>query len=876
MPIVNNLELEINERTKSYARVYSSLIEDEFQRKRAFVAITALYALSNLINKSKVPVQKSMTIFRNPELNEKYEITDFYINDWHIDVRITTQSDNFLIPRIHEEYSIEPDFYAIVKVDSQLESAQLLGFLDPKTIKKEPLDYHYYNVLNNNLISYEQFIDTVKTKKTLNLKEEEHEFFLTNYLSLIDKEIDENSLKRILKHLFICPECRAEFCCFTGFEMVNSHIGNYPDILDDQTLNIIGAQAVNSKKYEGKEETVFFDEQTTNEKEDKLSDETEQEQEENSKDSSNEKEVVTEIEAEKEPQEETENNIEDDSEDSTVSDILDELFNIEEDTVPLHEIIDQKEDNNNSELQLIQDDNIAPSDIKENDFIEINNDNSPLEVIEEDNINIENISISSDDIDTSDDISLLEINDNDEELNIIEEENNNNEQVIDKVIVDYDDKGEPVYSYITNITPEETHENDFEPIDDIESTLPIMEIIDNTEMAKTENITKSPSTEEISDYASMPTLDYEANNGIEEIDNIEEEQETDNITEEKVLSANAGNEKNNLNDKLPEENTKTNVSETELNKETDSAVTEENEIIEEDSEEDDYEEQDDNDDNYDDEENEEDSYDINNEEITNNKPSNKKILFASVLAVAFIAISATTYGLIKKAADGETKISSEKQEVEVPTQDETSKIFEGINDNDIFNEMSNNTSNNTESSENLIPQEDAENMESGISEVTNTPPTNTESEPKQLTEGDLVTKQPTNDFNKIMADAFSDQSQFVTSVKGINWMCSPQLYTNEEFKSYLQKLDKALKVNINSNLLNSSSTPVNNSITYKIAIDNEGSLLRIQPVNSTGSDELDSIVLQSIKETLALQKTQIISNSKQKSDKYLLQVVIKL
>ena len=136
-------------------------------------------------------------------------------------------------------------------------------------------------------------------------------------------------------------------------------------------------------------------------------------------------------------------------------------------------------------------------------------------------------------------------------------------------------------------------------------------------------------------------------------------------------------------------------------------------------------------------------------------------------------------------------------------------------------------------------------------------------------------QKPTNDVNKAMANAFSDQTKLVSSIKGLNWMCAPGLFTNTEFKNYLQNVDKTLRMNLNSNILNSSTVPVNNSITYKIAIDNEGNLLKTQAVGSTGSDEIDNIVLQSIKETLALQKTQILSSGQQKADKYYIQVVIK-
>ena len=867
MSTINVIDLEIDEKARSYAKIYSSLIKDEFQRKRAYASITALYAFSNLISQTKYNIQKAMTMFRNPELNEKYEISDIYINNWHIDVRVETDADAFIIPRIHEEFSIEPDFYAIVKVDSSLKTAKLLGFANPKTMKKEPLDYHYYVVSNTNIINYESFLNIVKYKKELDLKEEDHKFFLNNYLGVIDQEIDAISLKRILRHLFQCPKCRAEFCCFTGFEMVNCNLGKYPEILEDQTLNIIGAQAAESKEYEGKEETVYFDKDMDTE--DNNGGHKEKDAKDNTK-----AENQTDIESSTDAPDNLK------QEDSTVSEILDELFSLEEDTVPIHENTEIKEETNDN-LTIIQEENKILDNTEKINMVGDQNLNYNQNTIKKDEKpqEIEEIQPTDNILEDSNEISLLDTDYEESDLDIIEDDNDNNIQekpTMDKVIVDYDEEGEPVYSYITNISPENDSKSDFEEIDNIESTLPTMVLIDDIESVKTENITNNNLSDN-NHLELIPEVNTQKEENIQEAEvteDIEEIQDADEIEE------------------IEEENEDYN-SDLDDTKEiiTPSRQTSDTETNEEYEE---YEENDDNEYNSEDYEDEEDYEEDNDEEeieddmdeITNKKSSPKTAIFAGIFTVAIIAIAITTFGLIKKATNEETKVVTNKQEIEVPSKQETSNIFENVDDQDIFNELggqnmpnitadeitNNESPTNTETTNN----ETSTPVAAGTAETPQTPGTTENNAPKELTENDLVAKQPNNDLNKSMTDAFSDQSQFVTSVKGINWMCLPSLFNDQEFKSYLQKLDKALKLNLNSNLLNSSSSPINNSITYKMAIDNEGNLLKIQSASSTGSDELDNIVLQSIKETLALQKTQIISNSQQKADKYLLQVVIKL
>ena len=75
MTTSNVIELNISEKSYSYARIYASLLKDDFQRKRAYASLVALYALIDAFEKTDNEVQKSMTLFRNPILNEQYEIS---------------------------------------------------------------------------------------------------------------------------------------------------------------------------------------------------------------------------------------------------------------------------------------------------------------------------------------------------------------------------------------------------------------------------------------------------------------------------------------------------------------------------------------------------------------------------------------------------------------------------------------------------------------------------------------------------------------------------------------------------------------------------------------------------------------------------------
>ena len=230
---VNQVLLTINDKARSYARIYASLISDQYQRKRANAAIMTLFAYAAFLKQSTdVKVQNSMTMYRTPFLCEQFEIADFYVNNYHIDVRVTTDDKYALIPKIHYESNIVPDFYSVIKVDTSLKHAEFLGIIDTSKIKLEPFDYNYYKVSFSNFISNEDFFELVKKPKEQNFDEKDHDTFLEKYLSFIDNEIGNQGKIEFLKHLFNCPDCRTEFCCFTGFEMVSCNAANYPEIFE--------------------------------------------------------------------------------------------------------------------------------------------------------------------------------------------------------------------------------------------------------------------------------------------------------------------------------------------------------------------------------------------------------------------------------------------------------------------------------------------------------------------------------------------------------------------------------------------------------------------------------------------------------------------
>ena len=942
MPALNIIELNVDNKTHSYARVYSSLINDEYQRKRSYASLVALFALTSMLEKTKNSIQKSMTLFRQPKINEEFEISDFYVNNWHIDVRVLVDGDAVLLPKKHFDNYILPDFYAVVKVDRTLNNAELLGFIDPQTVNKQPLDYHYFSATLDSLISYNEFLTRIENQKAVNFAEEEHQTFREKYLNLLDDELDKETKGSLLRHMFACPMCRTEFCCFTGFEMVSCNMGKYPDLMDDQTLGIVGATAVDSEQYEGKEEVISIvdeepgeqekqeeqqdeiieDRQQDNEEEQKFEDELVEAPVEELKEEKTDDEFSTDVFfddivpmatgsifddepatiVEDEPLEDIaslsdepinpveeikdeiveddfgiiedtvnssdlivedfeenadkqmlmaempENNLEidttsiseiEDIKEETVSDILDELFSIDEvyedttfsekgvdispkeesfieDISPAEEYVETFKDEFSDEFD----------DSKDTDFIErdLKLVNDPSKEFEYD-----------EGLEYQDDPAELEIHGDFETKPQQPQKVETIENIdIQNVIVDYDEVGNPIYSYITDI-PEDQMSNAITEVEDVEDNFDILDEQYETYSAEENN---NDQTEEIIIKETQDEFD-------------------DNFDDIDVLSEGDSGDYS-----YSDEETAENYSE--------QALDDENQEYGSEFDADDYVDETDE--------------SIPEERVSSGNPLAGIVVLLGLVAVLGFGGYAAYQNFIAK--DKEPVVETKNVEEEI-----ANAINPEVTPEEEFEEPEESTIDDVEGEEVVeeqpsVPTTVPTAVETPIQTPVQAPvvpdnlpklpevkPTSNNIDLPPLTEKDLLTTK--TQANKSIASAFSANSA-PASVKNVNWLCTPQLFTDPTFKAFLQDIDGLLKMNLRKNILNATETPKNQAISIKMAVDNNGKIEKMIVSESSGSEQIDNIVLQSINESLTGKKSPILNDGKLKADRYHLKVVIKL
>ena len=88
------------------------------------------------------------------------------------------------------------------------------------------------------------------------------------------------------------------------------------------------------------------------------------------------------------------------------------------------------------------------------------------------------------------------------------------------------------------------------------------------------------------------------------------------------------------------------------------------------------------------------------------------------------------------------------------------------------------------------------------------------------------------------------------SVKKLSWEVPDYLSYSQNIKRYLQTAGKSIKLSLSSDLLLTNEYAYSNQVKVSMKLSNDGTLKDIQIVKSSGSTQINNIVLQTVKDTL--------------------------
>ena len=267
----DNISLEVTQDGLRFAGIYSLKIADKNARKRVFASLVILNSLADFLTKQNLNVSNTKNLYKASKICEEFEITDLYVNNWRIDIRLAMPGDYFYIPKSHYDDEILPDFYVVATIDKELKNPKFIGYVSPNDLHATSFNSNYYKADFNDLKGMSDFLKELKQEKDINYNEKDHRFFNTKILSYFDDEADNFTKSKLLNHLLECQNCRSELINFCGFDIISQKVEDFADLFDDESLNIIGA--LKAQEDEDYEDSGYFPEEDEEDEEDEKTEE---------------------------------------------------------------------------------------------------------------------------------------------------------------------------------------------------------------------------------------------------------------------------------------------------------------------------------------------------------------------------------------------------------------------------------------------------------------------------------------------------------------------------------------------------------------------------------------------------------------------------
>ncbi len=268
-------------------------------KNRAYINALGAELVTKYIASEGINVEEAHNIHSISKILEKIDIADILLPNIHIDVRTIFDENQIFVPKCHFDLEITPDIYVVIKLDSQFDHVELLGYFKPSQIDKKKANTDYYFISKSKLSSPDTLTKFIKDFTGRTSRELTQEDMLRGRelsITLNDHDISDEEFRELLELLFLNDSLRESVLEFDNFETlafnVESELGRNKTIETSTTIpetpliaqedeNAVNEE-ISLENTELGEDDILLDESFFDDDLDSDNEEQEQEQEENS------------------------------------------------------------------------------------------------------------------------------------------------------------------------------------------------------------------------------------------------------------------------------------------------------------------------------------------------------------------------------------------------------------------------------------------------------------------------------------------------------------------------------------------------------------------------------------------------------------------
>ena len=193
---VNTENITILEDDMLSAQTLCVSISDKNIRERAVANIVGAKIASRFFEEN-YSADSETGLHNMARILEKFDISDIYVNNSYIDVRVYFTEEELCVPKSHFDTGILPVVYMFIKLSSDLSGGTVTGFMKPENIPTENLMNDYFYIKENSLESFYDIESHLTT--TLDVFEIPSEIIYKFLEGSLDKEAQIATLKELIK-----------------------------------------------------------------------------------------------------------------------------------------------------------------------------------------------------------------------------------------------------------------------------------------------------------------------------------------------------------------------------------------------------------------------------------------------------------------------------------------------------------------------------------------------------------------------------------------------------------------------------------------------------------------------------------------------------
>lgn len=213
-------EEEILEQSKNSVRT----IADNLLKTKAYYNALASNAVMHYLEEKGLLHGDVVNLHSCSKMLVDFEIADIQLPNLHIDVRAVFDEKEIFIPKKHFENKILPDIYLIMKMDADLTNGTLLGFVEPAKINKQNQNDEYYFVNKSILTSPDKLVDLIRSlpvKQQYMISESADSAIEKLIMLYMDHDIDDVKLEKLIDYLKNSVIAREKLVEFENFERLS-------------------------------------------------------------------------------------------------------------------------------------------------------------------------------------------------------------------------------------------------------------------------------------------------------------------------------------------------------------------------------------------------------------------------------------------------------------------------------------------------------------------------------------------------------------------------------------------------------------------------------------------------------------------------------